>query len=48
LRLLPNGRAVGKERLEEQARKSGLPAGQVKDETGQIYPIEVLKKVYIT
>lgn len=48
LRLLPTGRAVGKERLEEQARKAGLPAGQVKDETGQIYPIEGLKKVYIT
>ncbi|KAK0386341.1 hypothetical protein NLU13_6178 [Sarocladium strictum] len=48
LRLLPNGRAVGKERLEEQARKAGLPIGQVKDETGQIYPLEVLKKVYIT
>jgi macrophage erythroblast attacher len=48
LRLLPNGRAVGKDRLEEQARKSGLPPGQIKDETGQIYPVEVLKRVYIT
>ncbi|KAJ9134045.1 hypothetical protein NKR19_g8813, partial [Coniochaeta hoffmannii] len=49
LLLLPNGRVYGKARLEEYAAKSGLPAEIVKDlVTGDVYPQEVLKKVFIT
>ena len=49
LLLLPNGRAYGKARLEEHARKSGLLEGQVKDlRTGEVYGVDRLKKVYIT
>ncbi|KAI1247617.1 hypothetical protein MGN70_011507 [Eutypa lata] len=49
LLLLPNGRAYGKARLEEYARKAGLLEGQVKDlRTGEVFGIDRLKKVYIT
>ncbi|OTA91813.1 hypothetical protein M434DRAFT_396889 [Hypoxylon sp. CO27-5] len=49
LLMLPNGRAYGKARLEEYARKAGLLEGQVKDlRTGEIFSMERLKKVYIT
>jgi macrophage erythroblast attacher len=49
LMLLPNDHVYGKERLEEHAKKAGLPPGQVKDlVTGDIYPWDTLKKVYIT
>lgn len=49
LLLLPNDRTYGKARLEEYSRKAGLPEGQVKDlRTGQVYPVEQLKKVFIT
>ncbi|KAH7326385.1 negative regulation of gluconeogenesis [Stachybotrys elegans] len=49
LLLLPNGRVYGKERLEEQAKKAGLPPDQVKDYlTNEIYSVDQLKKVYIT
>ncbi|GAP87458.1 putative negative regulation of gluconeogenesis [Rosellinia necatrix] len=49
LLLLPNGRAYGKARLEECAKKAGLPDGQVKDlRTGEIYGWDALKKVYIS
>lgn len=49
LLLLPNGNVYGKERLELQARKSGLTAGQVKDlRTGEVYSSDLLKRVYIT
>ncbi|KAI1393908.1 protein FYV10 [Hypoxylon trugodes] len=49
LLLLPNGRAYGKARLEEYARKAGLLDGRVKDlRTGEVYSMEGLKKVYIT
>jgi macrophage erythroblast attacher len=49
LLLLPNGRVYSRERLEEHARKTALPEGQVKDpRTGDIYPADGLKKVYIT
>lgn len=49
LLLLPNDRAYGRARLEEYSRKAGLPEGQVKDlRTGQVYPVELLKKVFIT
>ncbi|KAI2615459.1 protein FYV10 [Hypoxylon sp. NC1633] len=49
LLLMPNGRAYGKARLEEYARKAGLPDGQVKDlRTGEVYDMDRLKKVYIT
>jgi macrophage erythroblast attacher len=47
--LLPNGRVYGKERLEDYARKSGMPPSVVKDPiTGEIFLIELLKKVFIT
>ncbi|PTB41360.1 GID complex subunit containing RING finger motif [Trichoderma asperellum] len=47
--LLPNGRVYGKERLEDYARKSGLSPNDVKDPvTGQTYPMDLLKKVFIT
>ncbi|KAI5864642.1 protein FYV10 [Durotheca rogersii] len=49
LLLLPNSRAYGKARLEEHARKAGLPEGQVKDlRTGEVFAVDELKKVYIT
>lgn len=49
LMLLPNSHVYGKERLDEQALKAGLPPGIVKDQrTGETYPVEDLKKVYIT
>ncbi|KAI0377814.1 protein FYV10 [Hypomontagnella monticulosa] len=49
LLMLPNGRAYGRARLEEYARKAGLLDGQVKDlRTGEIYGMDRLKKVYIT
>lgn len=47
--LLPNGRVYGRQRLEEQSKKAGLPPVLVKDvQTGEVYPVEGLKKVYIT
>lgn len=48
--LLPNGRVYGKERLDDYSRKSGLsPDEVIKDPvTGQTYPREDLKKVFIT
>lgn len=47
--LLPNGSVYGRDRLEIQARKNNLPSDQVKDlRTGDIFPVESLKKVYIT
>ncbi|KAI5926397.1 CTLH/CRA C-terminal to lish motif domain-containing protein [Camillea tinctor] len=49
LLMLPNGRAYGKARLEEYARKAGLLDGQVKDlRTGEIFSMDRLKKVYIS
>lgn len=49
LLLLPSGKVHGKERLEDQAKKAGLPPNMVKDlSTGDVYPIDALKKVYIT
>lgn len=49
LLLLPNGNVYGKERLELQAKKSGLSTGQVKDlRTGEVYSSSLLKRVYIT
>ncbi|QPC78908.1 hypothetical protein HYE68_009660 [Fusarium pseudograminearum] len=49
LRLLPNGSVYGRDRLETQARKNGLPADQIRDlRTGHIFPVDSLKKVYIT
>ncbi|KAI1268551.1 CTLH/CRA C-terminal to lish motif domain-containing protein [Xylariaceae sp. FL1019] len=49
LLLLPNGRAYGKARLEEYAKKAGLLEGQVKDlRTGEVFSMDRLKKVYIT
>lgn len=49
LLLLPNNRVYGKARLEEYAAKAGLTHGDVKDlVTGDIYPWNSLKKVFIT
>ncbi|KAI0399930.1 CTLH/CRA C-terminal to lish motif domain-containing protein [Xylaria palmicola] len=49
LLLLPNGRAYGKARLEDYARKAGLPEGRVKDlRTGDVFSAADLKKVYIS
>ncbi|KAF4341427.1 macrophage erythroblast attacher [Fusarium beomiforme] len=49
LRLLPNGSVYGRDRLETQARKNNLPPDQIKDlRTGDIFPVDSLKKVYIT
>ncbi|KAF7543596.1 hypothetical protein G7Z17_g10615 [Cylindrodendrum hubeiense] len=49
LRLLPNGCVYGKDRLELQAKKGGLPADQVKDlRTGEVFTADSLKKVFIT
>ncbi|CAI4211493.1 unnamed protein product [Parascedosporium putredinis] len=47
--VLPNGRVYGKEKLEQHAKKSGLPASQIKDlQTGEVYGEDQLKKVFIT
>lgn len=47
--LLPNGRVCGEQRLEDQSRKSGLPADKMKDpQTGDVFNKDELKKVYIT
>jgi macrophage erythroblast attacher len=49
LMLLPNGRAYGRQRLEEQAKKAGLPPGIVKDQiTDETFSWDSLKKVYIS
>lgn len=49
LLLLPNGRVFGKAALEDHAVKAGLAQGQVKDlRTGDVYPADTLKKVFIT
>lgn len=49
LYVLPNDRVYGEARLLEYAAKSGLPATLVKDlVTGDVYPWEQLKKVFIT
>ncbi|KAH8674073.1 CTLH/CRA C-terminal to lish motif domain-containing protein [Xylariales sp. PMI_506] len=49
LLLLPNGRAYGKERLDEYSKKAGLLEGQVKDlRTGEVFGQDRLKKVFIT
>ncbi|KAI0480327.1 CTLH/CRA C-terminal to lish motif domain-containing protein [Xylariaceae sp. FL0804] len=49
LLMLPNGRAYGRARLDEYARKSGLAEGQVRDlRTGEVFDAEGLKKVFIT
>ena len=47
--LLPNGQTCGKQRLEEQASKAGLPTGKVKDpRTGDVFSMESLQRIYIT
>jgi macrophage erythroblast attacher len=49
LRAMPNGRVYGKEKLEQHARKFGLPADQVKDlQTGEVFDMDKLRRVYIT
>lgn len=49
LMLLPSGRVYGSQRLQDQAKKAGLPPNLVKDvQTGEVYPADDLKKVYIT
>ncbi|KAK9442591.1 negative regulation of gluconeogenesis, partial [Metarhizium majus ARSEF 297] len=49
LMLLPNGRVYGSQRLQDQAKKAGLPPTLVKDiQTGEVFAAEGLKKVYIT
>ncbi|KAI0190216.1 putative negative regulation of gluconeogenesis [Xylaria flabelliformis] len=49
LLLLPNGRAYGKARLEDYAKKAGLLEGKVKDlRTGEVFGVEQLKKVFIS
>jgi macrophage erythroblast attacher len=49
LLLLPNGRVYGKEHLVEYAKKAGLPSDQIRDlRTGETYPLDKLKKVFIT
>jgi macrophage erythroblast attacher len=49
LLLLPNGRVYGSQRLQDQAKKAGLPPTLVKDiQTGEVFPADGLKKVYIT
>lgn len=49
LMLLPNGRVYGKQRLEEQAAKAGLPPQIVRDlYTGDTFNADLLKKVYIS
>ncbi|KAL1894705.1 GID complex subunit containing RING finger motif [Sporothrix stenoceras] len=49
LKLLPNGHAYGMERLLEYARKTGLPADQIRDlRTNEIFHLNDAKKVFIT
>lgn len=49
LLLLPNGRVYGKARLDEYAAKTNIPQALVKDLlTGELYPRDKLKKVFIT
>jgi macrophage erythroblast attacher len=49
LRVLPNGRVYGKERLLLFAKKAGLSPNTIKDPwTGEIYDIDAMQKVYIT
>jgi len=49
LLILPGGRVYGQRRLDEHARKAGLAPGLVKDpRTGDVWPADVLSKVYIT
>lgn len=49
LLMLPSGRVYARRRLEEYARKAGLPGGKVKDlRTGDVVDEDDLKKVYIT
>lgn len=49
LLMLPSGRVYARRRLEEYARKAGLPDGKVKDlRTGDVVDEDDLKKVYIT
>ncbi|KOS19059.1 Protein FYV10 [Escovopsis weberi] len=47
--LLSNGRVCGKQRLEDQAKKAGLPPNVVRDPvTGTVISMDLLKKVYIS
>ncbi|TVY51227.1 Protein FYV10 [Lachnellula cervina] len=49
LKLLPNGCAYGKRKLEEYARKAGLDAGWYKDlRSGEVYRCEEATTVYIS
>lgn len=49
LMLLPNGRVYSKAQLDDHARKANFDPGWIKDlRTGDVYPINQLKKVYIT
>ncbi|KAI0194970.1 CTLH/CRA C-terminal to lish motif domain-containing protein [Astrocystis sublimbata] len=49
LLMLPNGRVYGQARLEDYAKKAGLPEGKVKDlRTGEIYTAGQLKKSFVT
>jgi macrophage erythroblast attacher len=46
--LLPNSRVYGKRKLEDYSRKAGVPEGMIKDlKTGEVFPAEKMKKVYI-
>lgn len=47
--LLPNGCVYGRQRLEEYSRKAGLNEDMIKDlRNGEVFPIEKVKKVYIS
>ncbi|KAI0013632.1 protein FYV10 [Xylariaceae sp. FL0662B] len=47
--MLPNGRAYSRARLDEYARKAGLPDDMIKDlRTGEVYPADQLKKTFIS
>jgi len=47
--VLPNGRVYGRDRLFEMSAKVGLDPGHVKDPTtAEIFPIDVIRKVYIS
>lgn len=49
LMMLPSGRVYARKRLEEHARKAGLPENNVKDLwTGEIVEMADAKKIYIT
>ncbi|KAK3357117.1 CTLH/CRA C-terminal to lish motif domain-containing protein [Lasiosphaeria hispida] len=49
LMVLPNNRVYGQARIQECAAKAGLGPNHVKDlVTGQVYPADKLKKVFIT